>query len=77
MSTQERINQLAQAALRAAPSTARIPKPVTFMPSFEKLRSPEFASPGQIARALPVPPAAGEAPAQTAAVPVMGSMPVA
>ena len=39
MTTQERINQLAEAALRAAPSSGGIPKPKTFMPSFEKLRS--------------------------------------
>lgn len=48
MTTQERINLLAEAALRSAPS-ATPPKPVTFMPSFEKLRSPEFVFPGEIA----------------------------
>jgi hypothetical protein len=47
MTTQERINLLAEAALRAAPPGPVRPKPVTFMPSFEKLRSAEFAQPGE------------------------------
>ena len=42
MTAQERINQLASAALRAGPPPATAPKPVTFMPSFEKLKSAEF-----------------------------------
>ncbi len=44
MTTQERINQLAGAALRSAPPSATAPKPVTFMPSFDKLKTPEFAT---------------------------------
>lgn len=36
MTAQERINQLANAALRAAPPTASIPKPATYMAPFEK-----------------------------------------
>jgi hypothetical protein len=44
MTTQERINQLAGAALRSAPPVAEVPKPVTFMPSFDKLKTAEFAS---------------------------------
>jgi hypothetical protein len=55
MTTQERINLLAEAALRSAPPTAAIPKPVTFMPSFEKLRSPEFCQPDEVVRPVAVP----------------------
>lgn len=44
MTTQERINQLAGAALRSAPPSASVPKPVTFMPSFDKLKTAEFSS---------------------------------
>lgn len=39
MSTQEKITQLALAALRSAPPSAGIPKPATFMPAFEKPKS--------------------------------------
>ncbi|WP_265594279.1 hypothetical protein [Haloferula sp. BvORR071] len=39
MSIQERVNELANAALRSAPPSAGIPKPATFMPSFEQMRS--------------------------------------
>ena len=38
MSTQERVNQLANAALRAMPIEGK-PKPTTYMPSFEKMRA--------------------------------------
>jgi hypothetical protein len=38
MSTQERVNQLANAALRSNPTEGK-PKPATFMPSFEQMRS--------------------------------------
>jgi hypothetical protein len=43
MTTQERINQLANAALRSQPDAGHAPKPATFMPSFERLKTPEFA----------------------------------
>jgi hypothetical protein len=49
MTTQERINLLAEAALRSAPTENARPTPVTFMPSFEKLRSAEFAHPVEAA----------------------------
>jgi hypothetical protein len=49
MTAQERINQLAGAALRAGPPPAAAPKPATFMPSFEKMRSAEFVAAGQAA----------------------------
>lgn len=42
MTTQERINQLATAALRSAPPSAAAPKPTTFMPSFERLKTEEY-----------------------------------
>ena len=42
MSTQDRINQLASAALRSSPS-AGVPKPATFMPSFEQLKAAQAA----------------------------------
>ena len=61
MTAQERINQLAGAALRAGPPPATAPKPATFMPSFEKMRSAEFAA---AAPAAPV-----EQPAPVAAKP--------
>jgi hypothetical protein len=38
MSTQERVNQLANAALRSMPIEGK-PKPETYMPSFEKMRA--------------------------------------
>jgi hypothetical protein len=44
MTAQEKINQLANAALRAGPPPATAPKPATFMPSFEKLKSAEFVA---------------------------------
>jgi hypothetical protein len=44
MTTQERINQLASAALRAAPSTGVVPKPATYMPSFERMKAAQFAA---------------------------------
>ncbi|QJE95407.1 hypothetical protein [Luteolibacter luteus] len=47
MTTQERINLLAEAALRAAPPSTTHPKPVTFMPSFEKMRSADFVPQGE------------------------------
>jgi hypothetical protein len=45
MSTQEKITQLALAALRSAPS-AGIPKPATFMRPFEKPRAVALVSSG-------------------------------
>ncbi|MCW1916191.1 hypothetical protein OJ996_21555 [Luteolibacter sp. GHJ8] len=42
MTAQDRINQLAQAALRSAPPTGSAPKPATYMPSFEQMRSEQF-----------------------------------
>jgi hypothetical protein len=42
MTTQERINQLASAALRSQPDAGLAPKPATFMPSFERLKTDEF-----------------------------------
>jgi hypothetical protein len=66
MTTQERINLLAEAALRSAPpETPTRPKPVTFMPSFEKLRSAEFVHPGEPA----VPSTDRQIPAQAEARP--------
>ena len=44
MTTQERINQLASAALRSMPQGAYVPKPATFMPSFERLKTAEYAT---------------------------------
>lgn len=75
MTTQERINQLAQAALRAAPPTTAIPRPVTFMPSFEKLRSQEFVAPAALTPA-PVAPAMQESPPAAHEVPVLQPLPV-
>ncbi len=73
MTTQDKINQLAQAALRSAPPSATAPKPATFMPSFEKLRSPDFAAPGSRPAAAPAPAPAPEpgkeAPAAAATAP--------
>jgi hypothetical protein len=68
MTAQERINELANAALRAAPPTAAVPKPATYMPSFEKMRSAEFIE--------KAPGAAPAAQAAVAAVPVAPAMPV-
>ncbi|WP_367871675.1 hypothetical protein [Luteolibacter sp. Populi] len=61
MTTQERINQLATKALRAAPPTAAAPQPVTFMPSFDKLKAAEFVTtpvvaPAPVAAPAPAPP---------------------
>ena len=61
MTTQERINQLAAKALRSAPPAAVAPQPVTFMPSFDKLKTAEFATSPVAAPA--VAPAAAPAPA--------------
>ena len=44
MTTQERINQLASAALRSLPQAGSVPKPATFMPSFERMKAGEFAA---------------------------------
>ncbi|MCW1923001.1 hypothetical protein OKA05_10595 [Luteolibacter arcticus] len=44
MSTQEKITQLAIAALRSAPPSAGTPKPVTFMRPFEKPRAVALVS---------------------------------
>lgn len=40
MTTQEKINQLAMAALSSAPPSASLPKPATFTPAPEKLKEP-------------------------------------
>ena len=50
MSTQEKITQLALAALRSAPPSARTPKPATFMRPFEKPKSVALVSCGSDAR---------------------------
>jgi hypothetical protein len=63
MTVQERINQLAEAALRSAPPTTAAPRPATYMPSFEKMRSAEFID--RVPAAGPAPAAA--APASTPA----------
>jgi hypothetical protein len=62
MTSQERITQLAQAALRAAPPSGRLPKPATYMPSFEQMRSERFierrpaaSAPGKVQAAAPKP----------------------
>lgn len=44
MSTQERVNQLANAALRAMPIEGK-PKPATYMPTFEQMRTATPAMP--------------------------------
>lgn len=73
MTTQERINQLAGKALRSGPPPAAAPKPATFMPSFEKMKSSEFVaitSPDvtRSASAVAAPaPAAAPAPVKVAA----------
>jgi hypothetical protein len=50
MSTQEKITQLALAALRSAPPSAGIPKPATFMNPFEKPKSVALAAGSRDAR---------------------------
>lgn len=56
MTTQERINQLANAALHAGPPVASIPKPATFTPALEKLKETPVAVeiPNVIATQAPV-----------------------
>jgi len=54
MTTQERINQLAGAALRSAPRPAGTPQPETFMPSFDRLKTAEFASGPEAAAAAAI-----------------------
>ncbi len=44
MSTQEKITQLALAALRSAPPSAGTPKPATFMRPFEKPKAVAIVS---------------------------------
>jgi len=53
MTPQEKIQQLAQAALRSAPSPAGVPKPSTFMATPEKLRAaiPASAAAEHLAKA--------------------------
>lgn len=69
MTTQEKINQLAMAALSSAPPTPSLPKPATFTPALENLREPTIAVeiPAAIATDAPVlqaaPVAAEEVPA--------------
>ncbi len=71
MTTQEKINQLAMAALSAAPPSPSLPKPATFTPALEKLKETSIAVeiPAMIASEAPVfqaaPVAAEEAPAGT------------
>jgi hypothetical protein len=82
MTTQEKINQLAKAALSAAPPSPSIPKPATFTPAPEKLREPtlEVRIPDAIATEAPVLPLlTGEEPAATEIVqhqsdPVLGKL---
>lgn len=55
MTTQEKINQLANAALHAAPPPTALPKPATFTPSPEKLGIPmEVEVPKPILNEAPV-----------------------
>jgi len=71
MTTQEKINQLAMAALSSAPPSPSLPKPATFTPASEKLKEPSIAVeiPAMIANETPVLQAASvtadEAPAAT------------
>lgn len=56
MTTQEKINELANRALRSGPPPAARPKPATYMPSFEELKSPLFgSSPMTLPTAAPAP----------------------
>jgi hypothetical protein len=69
MTPQEKIQQLAQAALRSAPAPAGVPKPSTFMAAPEKLRAaiPATAAAEPVAKAeqpAAVAPAASQAAAQ-------------
>lgn len=72
MTSQERITELANAALRAAPPTGRVPKPATYMPSFEKMRGEEFIE-KPLAGIAPVPATRAAAPS---AVPEPAPAPV-
>lgn len=69
MTTQDKINQLAVAALRSGPPSPTAPKPATFMPSFEKMKSAEFiavTSPAAAPVAQPAPVAAASVAAPAA-----------
>ena len=56
MTTQEKINELANRALRSGPPPAARPKPATYMPTFEELKSPLFgSSPMTLPAAAPAP----------------------
>jgi hypothetical protein len=59
MTAQDKIQQLAMAALRSAPSPSGVPKPSTFMADPEKLRAIPTAAPVEpVAKAEPVAPLA-------------------
>lgn len=59
MTTQEKIHELAMAALRSAPPPAGVPKPATFMAAPEKLRAIPTAAPVEtVVKAEPVAPVA-------------------
>lgn len=73
MTTQDKINQLAVAALRSGPPSPTAPKPATFMPSFEKLKSAEFVA-GTATVAAPV---AEAAPVAVKAAPAPAAAPAA
>ncbi|WP_035605682.1 hypothetical protein [Haloferula sp. BvORR071] len=70
MTTQERINQLTNAALRSAPPSATAPKPVTYMPSFDELKGVQYSSnpaAAPAAKAAPAAPIAVAAPVSSPA----------
>lgn len=69
MTTQEKINQLASAAIRSAPPAPSLPKPATYMAPFDKPKTVALvAAPVSVSAAAPAPvapaaAAASEAPA--------------
>lgn len=60
MTAQEKINQLANAALRAAPPTSSIPKPTTYMAPFEKPKAKQLVPVAKPAVAQVIEPEAKE-----------------
>ena len=44
MTTHERINQVASDALHFLPQVCQVPKPASYMSSFERLKTAEFAA---------------------------------
>jgi hypothetical protein len=70
MTAQEKINQLATAALRSGPPAPVAPKPATYMAPFEKPKTVALAEvPASAAPVASAEPAAPAAPAEPAAVP--------